>query len=619
VSISLFYLFASGNLNEHFYSSLGLLSPVAFGIGTLTLHFTPYQKVQVSKSADLLRGQNTYFQLSIGLFWSVVWYKFHQILSQSIVLPSMDAISSSAYARLIATAGRIPLDMLPFSPKPFTYPPGLPTLLSHFYSQDGILSLRVFRELNAIALVFMPLVFARFLEHLLFRGCKPQRLLYLSICFFVGFFLVDRSLVMAMPYAGKNAQIIAVFLLMTCLIWSLRSQPKPLNLILGTLGFAGVFLIHYSTIYISLVLFSIIASFELVLNARPKGIKNLLRNLFTRYALTFSSFASGVALFFPHAKFVQNTSLGEDFSHKSFSFFVAAELVWKRVSQNSRFLEIFGHFRQWEHKETVFLSLFLLSLCFLMFSCAKNHIRESIKIWLGTFCLGFSVILCSLFSTGMIPGILLTFDFTRWFVFYFTSSFFGLFLWAMATTSFLKIQQVALAKKINNILIKFHILPLFLMAIVIISFTTSKDFNRFEDRMSEQVIKTYEFQDFAHELHVLEKRGDCQFLFESAGDYDIVFAASKILNFVPYLSNCKVLSGTWTYSGIGDRLLNLNQLPADNSVTQKILLQLNSPLMVFGSKTFLKKITSVTSTSHSINPIGFKLAGLEGFELIKLN
>lgn len=168
-------------------------------------------------------------------------------LRDTFILPAHDHLTPLAVGRAIAETGT-------FLHRPYSegallvsYPPGLGLLVAPLFALVGdVPTIGFYTWIAATTIGLVPLAWAFALKRLYL----PEAPLWpLAVAMAIGFFLLDRSLMSAAIYAGKNSFLAAALLLPLALVLVIEGIGDWRREALAVLAALGVVLVHFSMAY----------------------------------------------------------------------------------------------------------------------------------------------------------------------------------------------------------------------------------------------------------------------------------------------------------------------------------------------------------------------------------
>jgi len=216
------------------------------------------------------------------------------LYQKSFILPVHDPITVPSLAKIIYNAKCIPKTWEPLSSQALVYPPGYSIFLSIFYSfENSLLVLLIYKYINICIVSFTPAIWAFYFRKIYHIEFTKTYIILLS--FYYGFFLIDRTLPIALAYSGKNAVLYSHMLFPAVFFMFVKKNKTFLDNIILILAILGTILTHYSFLFMFLLLlFShIIIDF-----------KNEKKDIFPYIIL----FTSAIILFIPYYLDIRNSA-----------------------------------------------------------------------------------------------------------------------------------------------------------------------------------------------------------------------------------------------------------------------------------------------------------------------
>lgn len=178
-------------------------------------------------------------------------------------LPAHDPIAVPSLANVII-AGHLPIDVYPSGSFAYAYPPGQPLLLSALHPLFGpVERLFVFKVVVLATVAFLPAAWSLLHYRLFPTKISP---LYLFTASYLTFFGIERTMLFALPFAGKNALIFGIFMLPFVVIYCTRMSISRFGWIGGGLAIFGLTLISYSLLHMTAALLGSYSALGLALS-----------------------------------------------------------------------------------------------------------------------------------------------------------------------------------------------------------------------------------------------------------------------------------------------------------------------------------------------------------------
>jgi hypothetical protein len=460
------------------------------------------------------------FLLALGL-WENAYRK-------SFVLPAHDPIAVPTLGWLIASDGSLAERFQPGDPVA-AYPPGFPMLMSTvfalFESRDLAWVLWVFKQLNLLVLAAIPAVWAHFCGKLFFPALRSRGLL--TLCFYLGFYCIERTLNFTLPLAGKNSQLLCGLFLPFVTFLFVRA-PRSWKAFGGALlATLGLLLIHYSGLY---MLFAM-GSAYLLFHWRQQslrsvgvyaGLASLVLALFAPVILRVKAQGAELASSSGNLSEAVRTAQGFLLSHDSGLFTIFHEL---------------GH--PWPYKQLV-LALGAVGVS-LAAGWARRRRHEPLSevlvpardaAWMMMAILGFGVVLAS----GFIPRSGINADYVRWFLFFFSACLASLVAFA-AVHSMVELSrgQPGVIRAGGWVVLG-----------AAVAYVFAGDHRTVRRAVAEQKILRTELDELSSVLSRLAEGRECLLITESAIFFDgRAMQYYKPLEYAELVSGCRVLNGSW--------------------------------------------------------------------------
>ena len=498
---------------------LDILALVAF------LIFILYRTVKILK--HIFRSDKSIIiNLSlIGFFFAYFAFVYYN----SFILPGHDPIAVPSLAKLIYNAGCIPKTLSPLGEEPFWYPPGYSIFISIFYSfNNPFIVLFLFKYLNIIVVSVTPAIWAFYLRKV--YNLYSLKSYYILFSFYCGYLLFDRTLILALAFAGKNAALYSYFLFPAIFYGFLKDNKTNLDKIIIILSLLGMVLIHYSFLF----MFSILMFCHIAINI------SILRKDIVKYLLLFSS---SVLLFLPmiyvtlKSGSVPSYDAGEPSFAKAWTY-----LKMIVFSQKSSFFWIFHHVKKWPYKQ-VYLLVFILvpSLYFMAqkFIFKRRILKEEESIFRGALVFFLSIIGSMILASGLFAKPVFHLDYVRWFSYNYYAllgAFFLIFVCAMVN------------RMKNKFGIRMFCVGYFII-LPLIYFMFINDFRSAYLMVNAQKISYGEMQNLKTVLDGLSRDCDCNLITESrtlsGKGWCLTMQGYKPLDYYAVISECKIVNGSW--------------------------------------------------------------------------
>ncbi len=451
----------------------------------------------------------------IALGWIGI---FFWVCAPSDILPAFDSIAVPAFARIFYEQGEIPQFVGAERRVPFLYPPGFPILLADFFkvlSPSGVLIL--FKYLCVVSLASTPLCWAIMCRRVWQVTSTP--LWVLTVAFYLAFVCFDRTLVFGLVIAGKNSQLFQSALMPLFFMSVISTRRVSRMILLGVAG-CGMFLIHYSGMYVMALLLGVWSLIEVL---QKRSIAGCWR--------PWAIFALSVCLFAPRALQVSSNPSAVSIATGSGS--VDWSVLRLFTEEFNSFIFIFNEIGiPWSYKGTCVAVVLVVALYALRISGrwagtpkafpAHSSLRRALACffgaWLAAALIGYGVLPC--------PGINL--DYVRWFSYNFLSATIGVSL-------------VILGPFFSRRLL---ILPVSVVAAYGI-WNSICDLSAARSWVQARAIP---LSKIGLLQRTLPRHEPCQVMTRNGGVGHFMYQIPAVLEYIPVVSNCDVISGTYIAS-----------------------------------------------------------------------
>ncbi len=498
-----------------------------------TIIFAAFIVYQCSKA--VLRAISTDKDICLNIivitFFLVLFLWFY---SKSFVLPLHDPIFAPSFGKLIFQNGSIPKTLSPICDDIYIYPPGLCIIVSVFYNfGNPFLVLYLYKLLIITAMALTPAIWAYFFRRIYrFDFIKS---FYILTAFYYGFFLFDRTIILAPAFAGKGAIIFAAAVFPAIMYGFLRDNDTIRDNIVVILSIVGIILLHYSSLYMLsiFIFFHILADYRLY----QKKIKNFILILLS----------SGF-LFFPFYYSIHKSPSVVSFQIDSLSRIPAKLINLLFFANETLFWNFSGLGIKWPYKEILLLLFFLvLSIYYAtvkfkgrqndyekersVFNAGLTAFLSIIGIIVLISCLGGETTLTGAMETEVVT------DTFRWFFYNFTA--------LLGSVFFVFMCLVAVKTKKSSALKLFQII--YFIIIPTIYFCCCNDFSLVHKTLNakKNQISLHELKELQSVLNLLTDDCECSLIIKSRSVYYHSLLAYEPLEYYSVISKCRILNGSF--------------------------------------------------------------------------
>jgi hypothetical protein len=505
--VSVFYLLSLLHIPFLYSLPLDVLSILAVGVALLVLVRQSWRSVHVSRLDAAFLG---FLLLAVVI---VV-----MACRNTFLLPAVDPVTVPTCARLILDAHTIPSTLWPLAETRFVYPPGFPVLVSTLGVVGGPLTtLAVYKYANLLVVACTPFVWALYLDRIYGLRDTTSRL-FTGALLVAGFFLFDGTLTLALPVAGKNAQLLSALTLPVVLHSLLNASDTLPQKIVAALSILGATLIHYSFPYV-LMLFG--AGYLLLLMGRTSRLQFARLTLIPAFAFL---------LFAPHYLSLRASGFALPSTYCSPG--ESLSCVWHELtSARSHFFFVYHDTNMetvWPFKGLVLCGLFAVAL---LTDQARRRVAKGAfgshetRLALGAAAAFISIMAALVLGCETIPWAGVNYDYVRWFVYTFSVLLFVLVLRSLLTSRWLQYT---------------------LICAVPLACAFAPSLKEAQRLIDAATISYAQVADLARSLGPLSGSRPCQLITESkeTPTADVTLQRYKPLEYAYVLSGCVIVNGT---------------------------------------------------------------------------
>ena len=464
---------------------------------------------------------------------------FAFIFYNSFVLPAHDPVGVPSLAKLIFNAGGIPNTLSPLSEGPFFYPPGYSIFLSIFYNFDNpFVVLFVFKYLNIVVVSLTPALWAFYFRKV--YNIDFLKGYYVVMSFYFGYFLFDRTLVLALPYAGKNAVLYCSFLLPAIFYTFLEEDKTLLGKVIVVLSLLGGILIHYSFLY----LFFLLLISHILVNI--KTLKSHIVKYFSLFSLSlllfvpmFLSFKSRISL--RRSMYIAfldwDITLPVDVYSLSNAWTLFKGYLLTTIENNYFFIFLLDGMK-WNYKNIWILTFCLAPLLYFMakkFLVKRNLSIEEESIHKAVLVLSLSILGGLILASGFIPKSGAKMEYVRWVAYNYNA--------LVASVFFVFIWFLVLATKNRLFVRTFWVIYFIIIPVVFLTF--GNDFRRAYKKVDSYKVSYTELKNLQTALSELSEDGCCNLITESDLLFSHAIQKYRPLEYYAVFSDCRILNGSW--------------------------------------------------------------------------
>ncbi|MBM1173048.1 hypothetical protein [Microvirga arabica] len=162
------------------------------------------------------------------------------------VLPAHDPIAVPLLAKIV-TFGKLSLDEFVRGSSAYSYPPGYPILFSPVMAfVPAVDAYFVFKVLNIATVALIPVTWA-WMQKRLFP--VPIQSWQTLLATYLVFFGIERTIGFALPFAGKNAVLLAILFAPLVIVMAVDGSRSNVGTMLAATATFGLILIHYTMLH----------------------------------------------------------------------------------------------------------------------------------------------------------------------------------------------------------------------------------------------------------------------------------------------------------------------------------------------------------------------------------
>ncbi|VVN93147.1 hypothetical protein [Pseudomonas fluorescens] len=423
-----------------------------------------------------------------------------------------------------------------------SYPPGAPILYSYILGWlTPINALLAFKIINIASLWLIPLtwawVWAKYLPLNISMGA------WVAICYFM-FWGLDQTIGFTLPFAGKNALVIGLFITPAVVDIIIKSCKRNLLWLITPLAFFGLILINYSLLHVITVL-----TFVFLIN----DIANLRKNIRFYLKLSYVFTITGLLVYFILNEAISDPRAGGVDFYPIQGLLAAFENYVSKSStviiyNDAEFGISHSYYRG------LFFLFFWIAALFTSFSIKSSLLKNALIASL------LAVILIISFGFKVLPAAM-TLDYARW------------ILWPIQAMAYSIVFGVIINffSYAQSQHVKFCLAVFFILSISILTQNIYKNTRVFKTTVDSQAITREELGSLRAELEIFATKNKCILLTKSTLSSDKLSASQNDVRYkyAEVVSPCKFGNGSWVNAGSAD-LRELGGFPNLNKLQELI-------------------------------------------------
>jgi hypothetical protein len=457
------------------------------------------------------------------------------------ILPVHDPIAVPLFAQIVA-GGRLPIDVYAPGDSGFAYPPGFPILMAPLFGLvDAYRVLFAFKLMNIGIAATIPLAWGWMLARL-FPSPLPLWQ-HVAACSFA-FLAVERTLAFALPFAGKNAMLLAGLLVPIVVVVMIEQSRKRMGWMLGGVVLFGLTLIHFAALHVIAVVFAGWCALMLLQRGPTLGEAASLAGM--------GVLATGMLLITLHAVIADPRTGGLDYPQL---WSGGLSLIDALATRNNPVLVIFGESDGFGVAKFPYRGPFLLA-CFAACLAAPLLMPGHDSALLASrdaaiMCL-VGILLSLAFAYRIIPAAI-TSDYVRWYLWLLQAA-----LIAAALLSTASVAQLSVGRPGTAAAVVLGVTAIWGFGVAL------GDAIRYAEWNKSQAVSKFDLQAaVAAVANAAQGRRECLLLGDSVAIQDglVTFQRAKPLEYLELLTPCRYHNGGYVHgAAAGSR--DLDGLPA---------------------------------------------------------
>ncbi|WP_350601388.1 hypothetical protein [Pseudomonas sp. 65/3-MNA-CIBAN-0223] len=501
-------------------------------------------------------------------------------------LPADDPVAIPTFSQII-DINRTLVEYYVKGTSGHSYPPGAPILYSYILGWlPPIDALLAFKTINIVSLWLIPLTWAwLWAKHL---PLNISMGVWIAICYFV-FWGLDQTIGFSLPFAGKNALIIGLFITPALVDVVIDSSKKKLLWLITPVAFFGLILINYSLLHVVAVLIFAFLIPEIL--KLPKNIKSYLKlsYIFITTALlvyvilneAISDPRAGGVDFYP----IQGLLAAfENFVSKSSTVI---------IYNDANFGLSHSYYRG------LFFSYFWIAALFSSLLIKSSQLRNAL---IGSL---LAVIVTVSFGFKALPAAM-TLDYARWILWPIQAMAYAIIVGAMIKIYF----------HTKNQKIKLFIATFFIISIVFLTQNIYQNTLVFKDTVNSQAITRGDLGGLRAELQNFKAKDKCILLTRSTLSSDKLSASQNDTRYkyAEVVSGCKFGNGSWVNAGSAE-LRELGGFP--NLIKLQEMIKSASVIMIDENENIKNYLDQLNANGEKISTLVLEKKGTKSSVLLQ--
>jgi hypothetical protein len=403
----------------------------------------------------------------------------------------------------------------------------------------------------------------------------------IMLCFYFGFFLFDRTLLLALAFAGKNALQYGFFLFPSVFYSFFKENNTHADKAIAAASIVGLILVHYSFLF----MFTTLAFFHLLINYKIKSKETLT---------LFSIYLCALALFFPfylHLKNADFISIHMEGSSLSLAWNFFKQTFFTLNEPLSDYLFGLSIGKDWSYKKVLLLLIMLILTGYLWIKKKKykqGWTIEDTAFFKATLVYSLSIAASILLVCFFLAKPIFHVEYVKWYIHIYFSLLASTFLIFIGILVF----------KLQNIYLKKLFAVIFFIILPIVTSLYLKDVGNI--RIFVNFLKTpySTMGDLENTLDKLSTKNTIVSLITeseliSGMGWNATTQNYRPLEYSSVLSNCRILNGSWLILPF-DKSRDIDNLPSKEFFSS---IKNNNPLYFIVKeetmKQYLNKVNSI--------------------------
>jgi hypothetical protein len=433
-----------------------------------------------------------------------------------------------------------------------------------------------------------------------FNGLNKLKFYKILLCFYFGFFLFDRTLLLALAFAGKNTAQYGFFLFPVVFYSYFKENSTYADKAIVAFSIVGLILVHYSFLF----MFTTLAFFHLLINYEMKS-KEVFRSV--------TIFLCAIALFFPfylHLKNADFISIQMEGSSLSLAWNFFKQIFFTLNEPLSEYLFGMSIGKNWNYKKILLLFIILILMGYFWIKKKKykqGWTIEDAVLFRATLVYSLSIAASILLACFLLAKPIFHIEYVRWYIHIYFS---------LLASVFFIFNAILINKLQNNYLKKIIIVLFFIVCPIVVSLYL-KDIRNIDFWVNLHKTPYSTMRNLKNTLDKLSAKDTMVNLITESelipvmGWY-ITIQKYRPLEYSPMLSDCRILNGSWLILPF-DKSRDIDNLPSKEFFSS---IKNKGPLyFIVKEETMNQYLNKVNSIS--VNKLNLKINELPIYKVFK--